>query len=210
MLTSLCLLCLSVLAVRGDLSYAYSSPYDYSNYSAYSLSPPVSSRTRRVFTAFTSDNPFTMEFTFDATIPMTDLNAAVEISVPFTFSVPTETSRRSSSGRSLSSAGGGGGSVRSKMYRTLEKYVGTFSGADGHDCLLRAMCEVGSNPFHDEGILGDVVNFLLTGNYVQEEEDQRFQSYVTAQTAGQLSGDCSIYHQSCPLSFFKLISDNLL
>ena len=29
-----------------------------------------------------------MEFTFDATIPMTDLNAAVEISVPFSFSVP--------------------------------------------------------------------------------------------------------------------------
>ena len=151
-----------------------------------------------------------MEFTFDATIPMTDLNAAVEISVPFTFSVPTESSRRSSSGRSLSSTGDAGGSVRSRLYRTLENYVGTFSGADGHDCLLRAMCEVGSNPFHDEGILGDVVNFLLTGNYVQEEEDQRFQSYVTAQTAGQLSGDCSSYHKSCPLSFFRLISDNLL
>ena len=151
-----------------------------------------------------------MEFTFDATIPMTDLNAAVEISVPFTFSVPTESSRRSSSGRSLSSPAGAGGSVRSKMYRTLENYVGTFSGADGHHCLLRAMCEVGSNPFHDEGILGDVVNFLLTGNYVQEEEDTRFQSYVTAQNMGQESGDCSTYHKSCPLSFFKLITDNFL
>jgi len=210
MLTSLCLLCVSVLGVRGDLNYGYSSPYDpYSNYSAYSLTPPVSSRTRRVFGAFTSDNPFSMEFTFDATIPMTDLNAAVEISVPFSFSVPTESSRRSSSGRSLTSPGAGG-SVRSKMYRTLENYVGTFSGADGHHCLLRAMCEVGSNPFHDEGILGDVVNFLLTGNYVQEEEDERFQSYVTAQTAGQVSGDCSTYHKSCPLSFFKLITDNFL
>ena len=59
MLTSLCLLCVSALAVRGDLNYGYSSPYDpYSNYSAYSLTPPVSSRTRRVFGAFTSDNPF--------------------------------------------------------------------------------------------------------------------------------------------------------
>ena len=100
--------------------------------------------------------------------------------------------------------------MRSKMYRTLENYVGTFSGADGHHCLLRAMCEVGSNPFHDEGILGDVVNFLLTGNYIQEEEDERFQSYVTAQTQGQVSGDCSTYHKSCPLSFFSLISDNFI
>ena len=61
MLTSLCLLCVSTLVVRGDLNYGYSSPYDYSNYSAYSLTSPVSngaSRTRRVFGAFTSDNPF--------------------------------------------------------------------------------------------------------------------------------------------------------
>ena len=151
-----------------------------------------------------------MTFTFDATIPMTDLNAAVEISVPFSFEVPTASSRRSSSGRSLTSSGGPEGSVRSRMYRSLENYVGTFSGADGHHCLLRAMCEVGSNPFHDEGILGDVVNFLLTGNYVQEEEDQRFQSYVAAQERGQTSGDCSTYHQACPLSFFKLITDNFL
>ena len=60
--TSLCLLSVSALAVRGDLSYgSYSSPYDFSNYSAYSLTPSVSSaasRTRRVFGAFTSDNPF--------------------------------------------------------------------------------------------------------------------------------------------------------
>ena len=61
MLTRLYLLCGSALAVRADLSYGYSSPYDYSNYSAYSLASPVSSgasRTRRVFGAFTSDNPF--------------------------------------------------------------------------------------------------------------------------------------------------------
>ena len=58
MLTSLCLLCLCVLAVRADLSYGYSSPYDYSNYSAYSLTPAAASRTRRVFGAFSSDNPF--------------------------------------------------------------------------------------------------------------------------------------------------------
>ena len=148
-----------------------------------------------------------MAFTFDATIPMTDLNAAVEISVPFTFSVPTDARRRSSTGRSFSS---GGGSVRSSLYRSLENYVGMWSGADGHSCLLRAMCEVGSTPFHDEGILGDVVNFLLTGNYAQEEEDARFLSYQEAQTTGQISGDCSSFHKSCPMSFFKLISESLL
>ena len=149
-----------------------------------------------------------MEFTFDTTIPMNDLNAAVEISVPFSFSVPTEARRRSSTGRSFS--GSGTSSVRSKMYKAVENYVGMFTGADGHSCLLRAMCEVGSNPFHEEGILGDVVNFLLTGNYVHEEEDERFLSYQEAQTTGQLSGDCSAFHKSCPMSFFKLITDNIV
>ena len=144
-------------------------------------------------------------------MPLTDFNSAIEISVPFTVDLPSS-SKRSFSGRSLSTSGLGlaPASVRSSLYQQLEKYVGTFSGTNGQACLLRAMCEVGSNPCHDEGILGDVVNFLLTGNYVQEEEDERFQSYVTAQTAGQVSGDCSTYHKSCPLSFFKLINDNFL
>ena len=149
-----------------------------------------------------------MEFTFDTTIPMNDLNAAVEISVPFSFTFPTAAGRRSSTGRSLS--GSGTPSVRSKMYRAVENYVGMFTGADGHSCLLRAMCEVGSNPFHEEGILGDAVNFLLTGNYAAEEEDERFLSYQEAQATGQISGDCSSFHKSCPMSFFKLITDNII
>ena len=164
---------------------------------------------KRIFIIYNFHFISAMEFTFDTTIPMNDLNAAIEISVPFSFTVPTAASRRSErEGRSFSSSGGP--SVRSKMYRALENYVGMFTGADGQACLLRAMCEVGSNPFHEEGVLGDVVNFLLTGNYAQEEEDERFLSYQEAQTTDQLSGDCSSFHKACPMSFFKLITDNVL
>ena len=86
--------------------------------------------------------------------------------------------------------------------------MGTFSGTNGQACLLRAMCEVGSNPFHGDGIFGDVVNFLLSANYAEEEEDERFKNYQTAQSHGHSTGDCSQYHQQCPMSFFKLITDN--
>ena len=72
------------------------------------------------------------------------------------------------------------------------------------------MCEVGSNPFHDDGILGDVMNFLLSANFADEEEDERFQTYLDAQTNGKVSGDCSAFHKECPMSFFKLIHDNEL
>ena len=59
-------------------------------------------------------------------------------------------------------------------------------GADGHQCLLRAMCEASSTPLHDEGILGDAVTFLLTSNYAAEESDERFKKYFAAQAKGQV------------------------
>ena len=80
--------------------------------------------------------------TFDVTMPLPDLNSAVEISVPFSFDIPaatTITTKRSATGRSLS---GSGASVRSGLYRQMEAIVGQMSGGLGGPCLLRAMCEV--------------------------------------------------------------------
>ena len=150
-----------------------------------------------------------LELTFDLTMPLTDINSKIEVSVPFSFDFPTTSSRkRTFTGRSLDSLGSE--SFRSTFYKNVENFVGRFSGADGQSCLLRAMCEVGSNPFHGDGIFGDIMNFLLTANYVVEEEDDRFKTYLKAQSHGQLTGDCSEYHSDCPLSFFTLISDNEL
>ena len=75
------------------------------------------------------------------------------------------------------------------------------------------MCEVGSNPFHDDGIIGDVMNFLLSANFANfadEEEDERFQTYLEAQINGKNAEDCSAFHKECPMSFFKFIHDNEL
>ena len=146
--------------------------------------------------------------TFEVDMPLPDLNAEISIDVPFSFDLPTAVSakRSSVSGRSLS----GSSSVRSEFYRTLEGLVGTVTGGFGQPCLLRAMCEVGSNPFHDDGIIGDVMNFLLSANFTDEEEDERFQTYLEAQTTGKVAGDCSDFHKECPMSFFKFIHDNEL
>ena len=148
------------------------------------------------------------EVTFEVDMPLPDLNSEIKIDVPFSFDLPTtvSTKRSSVSGRSLS----GSSSVRSELYRTLEGLVGTVTGGYGQPCLLRAMCEVGSNPFHDDGIIGDVINFLLSANFTDEEEDERFQTYLEAQTTGKVAGDCSDFHKECPMSFFKFIHDNEL
>ena len=146
--------------------------------------------------------------TFEFEMPFPDLNTAVNIEVPFSFELPTAVT--TSSGRSLSGSGSGLGSVRSAFYKKIESLVGTVTGGLGQPCLLRAMCEAGSNPFHDDGILGDVMTFLLASNFADEEEDERFKTYLKAQSHGQLNADCSDYHKECPMSFFKLIHDNAL
>ena len=144
-------------------------------------------------------------------MPLPDLNSAISVEVPFSFDLPTAVStKRSASGRSLSGSSSDLVSARSSLYRKIEGLVGTITGGYGQPCLLRAMCEVGSNPFHDDGVLGDVMNFLLTANFADEEEDERFQTYLDAQTNGKVAGDCSAFHKECPMSFFKLINDNEL
>lgn len=44
--------------------------------------------------------------------------------------------------------------------------VGTWTnhrfGVDGKACLLRAVCEVAESPLRDDGLLGEVLNILLT------------------------------------------------
>ena len=93
-------------------------------------------------------------------IPLTDLNTAVSLSVPFYFDFPVQSERGSTdyfgfssygTGRSFSA---GAETGRVKMYKEVETYVNRVTGADGHSCLLRAMCETSANPLHDDGLLG--------------------------------------------------------
>ena len=85
------------------------------------------------------------------------------------------------------------------------------------------MCETSATPLHSDGLLGDAINFLLSGSYEATTTHDR--EYSEAQAQGQvrsggvdiseikylflpiyllqLSGDCSPYHNICPVSLFK-------
>ena len=121
----------------------------------------------------------------DIEIPVPDLDTTIYISAPFSFDFSPEEEEEVSSysGRTFSSSLM---SPRSNFYKQIEKYMGQMTGADGHACLLRAMCEASATPLHDEGILGDAVNFLLTANYANEETDDKFKEYLEAQAKGQV------------------------
>ena len=116
-------------------------------------------------------------------IPVDDLDTSIYIYAPFSYQFPSN-DRSFTSGRSFSSAIE---SPRSTLYRHIEKYMGKITGADGHACLLRAMCEASSTPLHGEGVFGDVVNFLLTGIYAAGESNNKFKNYLGAQAKGQVN-----------------------
>ena len=122
-----------------------------------------------------------LALTIDMSIPITDIGTEILITVPFSVTFPT--SSTVVTGRSLST---GLESPRASMYAYVEKYMSQITGADGHACLLRAMCEASATPLHDEGLLGDAVNFLLTANYATEETDEKFKKYFAAQAQGQV------------------------
>ena len=115
--------------------------------------------------------------TFSMYIPIDQLDTGISVSMPLRYSFRSS-SDKSDTGRSLS--------PRSMLYNHIEKYMGQATGVDGHACLLRAMCEASSTPLHDDGLLGDAVNFLLTVNYAVEESDDRFKNYLEAQAKGQV------------------------
>ena len=125
-----------------------------------------------------------MTTTLDLTFPLADIGSEILVTVPFSFDFPTGTrKRRDATERTFSSISA---SPRSTLYKTIEKYIGQVTGADGHACLLRAMCEASSTPLHDEGILGDAVNFLLTTNFAEKETGQHLEKYLDAQSTGQV------------------------
>ena len=139
---------------------------------------------RRVFDA---GYALDVSLSLDASIPLPEFSSAIYVSVPFSFSFPeASTTGTGTAGRSFSGLGSTSSSPRTALYTNIEKYLGQMIGADGHQCLLRAMCEASSTPLHDEGILGDAVTFLLTSNYAAEESDERFKKYFAAQAKGQV------------------------
>jgi len=188
-----------------DYHQDYSSYNNYyPDYSYNFSSPTYATRQKRIFDE-ELNLAMSFSFNFDAAIPLDDLSSAIYISIPFSFSLPSGASSKTDYGQGRSLGGVADVPTRALMYKHLEGYVSQITGSDGHACLLRAMCETSASPLHDDGILGDAINFLLTGSYSAADAKATDKTYFEAQAKGQLSGDCSSYHSSCPVSFFKYL-----
>ncbi|EFX85029.1 hypothetical protein DAPPUDRAFT_238388 [Daphnia pulex] len=95
------------------------------------------------------------------------------------------------------------------VYRTIENVLYNF-GMAGHDCLLRAICEVHEFPLdHHHGLLGELLQFLFTVSKSSDSSEEA-RDYVRAEQSGRDRGECWQYYSKCPKSIFNQQHDNNL
>ncbi|XP_066962804.1 uncharacterized protein [Macrobrachium rosenbergii] len=96
---------------------------------------------------------------------------------------------------------------RTVIYNTIEGAIEQI-GSHGRHCMLRAICDVAEAPF-DQGILGDIINALLTasiaGRPVDPDEGPEYDTYIEAELHGKLNGKCEQRYYKCLVSPFDLI-----
>ncbi|XP_045111719.1 uncharacterized protein LOC123504879 [Portunus trituberculatus] len=124
-----------------------------------------------------------------------DLSGFLDIELPFTIKLPNAT--QISYGRMDDDRIG----IYSVIINTLNRF-----GVDGKACLLRAVCEVAESPLRDDGLLGEVLNIILTASY--GASSSHLYDYINAEHYGRAYGDCWSAYPQCPMSLFKLFYDH--
>ncbi|XP_026326162.1 uncharacterized protein LOC113234855 [Hyposmocoma kahamanoa] len=89
-----------------------------------------------------------------------------------------------------------------------------INGMNGHDCVLRAICEAAQYPVEEEGLFGEIIHILLTPDYgrslFEEDlyEENAMAEYNDAATAGRQMFHCPSIYEGCPegQGFFELIT----
>lgn len=76
-------------------------------------------------------------------------------------------------------------------------------GVSSHDCVLRAICEVARTPENEDGIMGDMVNLLLTPTHVLDKTTIE-SDYLDAQRTGHFFQNCYKFESKCPVSLFEV------
>merc|ERR1712079_303087 len=99
-------------------------------------------------------------------------------------------------------------SQRLSAIKQAETLVALAINLDGHECMLRIMCEAAHTPTHGDGLIGDAINALLLPTHLLDLIPEQGESeYLRAQRMGHTTGDCSIYHTTCPMSIFQVVDE---
>ncbi|KAL0821268.1 hypothetical protein ABMA28_005868 [Loxostege sticticalis] len=93
---------------------------------------------------------------------------------------------------------------RLTFYRSLTEML-TAKGMNGHDCVLRAICEAAQYPVEEEGLVGEILHIILTPDYGRtpfDDEDpyweESMSEFTDAAIAGRQMFNCASIYEGCP------------
>merc|ERR1712126_490855 len=95
---------------------------------------------------------------------------------------------------------------RSIVYQVIEDALYNL-GMDGKACLLRAICELHEYPLYGYGLLGEIIELLLTAS--KSPTSTTLREYVSAEKVGKSNKECWRYYKDCPKSLFKWKERNI-
>ena len=150
------------------------------------------------------DWTFTVKFVLD--LPIAGLDTTLSSTLPFAY-----TFKPGSLGRKKRHATMDFDlDERTAILSSIEKFMPTVltlpPGAESHDCVLRALCEVARTPQNQDGLFGDFMNLLLTPHYLLDSPANSSSDFLDAQRLGHFTEDCSVYEKKCALSLFEVCS----
>ncbi|XP_044018824.1 uncharacterized protein LOC122859366 [Aphidius gifuensis] len=85
---------------------------------------------------------------------------------------------------------------RTLFYQFLEQELQRW-GANGKSCMMKSICEACSTPLRDEGLVGEILNVILTPDY-GNSSSYVDENYLQAAETGRRGNDCSVIYSECP------------
>ncbi|XP_031621581.1 uncharacterized protein LOC116339694 [Contarinia nasturtii] len=93
--------------------------------------------------------------------------------------------------------------TRTNIYKTIERKLNA-AGYNGHDCLLRAICDAADIPLGlHNGVLGDLMHIIFTPS--SSAKENILYDFYDAEMHGMLNM-CKRYSKNCPESILDWIS----
>ncbi|XP_050474941.1 uncharacterized protein LOC126865985 isoform X2 [Bombus huntii] len=90
---------------------------------------------------------------------------------------------------------------RATLYQAVKNKFDNY-GYQGHECLLRAICETSEHYLRHNGLIGDILHVIFTPTSSRHEPLPR--DILQAEVVGR-NGSCSKYRPQCPVGLFDLI-----
>ncbi|CAL4196639.1 unnamed protein product, partial [Meganyctiphanes norvegica] len=93
---------------------------------------------------------------------------------------------------------------RYQAYNSIESLFSSF-GYNGHQCLLKAICETAEDSAKEFGLIGELLAMLLSPNHGLTGYNEELKDYTAAENYGREVGNCDLAYNSCPYELNDLL-----